>query len=61
MNCESCKGTGQSANAGQPCFFCNGSGQMCDGCGEAMDGDDIDLGGGKCQTCVDAEKEDEKK
>jgi hypothetical protein len=38
------------------CFFCNGSGEMCDGCGEAMTLDDIDLGCGKCQACLDEEE-----
>ena len=37
MDCVDCKGTGKSANEGQGCFVCNGTGLMCDVCGEAID------------------------
>lgn len=31
---------------------------MCDGCGEAMTTDDVDLGCEKCQSCLDEEGND---
>lgn len=34
MNCHDCEGSGESNNPGQCCFFCNGSGTLCDRCGE---------------------------
>lgn len=52
MKCDSCEGTGKSANKGQACFLCNGSGSMCDVCGEACD----DRGQNVCTKCQEEEK-----
>ena len=49
MKCEACDGTGESANKGQRCFFCNGTGGKCDVCGEAVN----DPGEDKCNACAD--------
>jgi RecJ-like exonuclease len=39
--CENCEGTGTVSLPEHPgrvttCFFCNGTGEMCDICGEAI-------------------------
>lgn len=36
MECDDCDGTGESANPGQACFICDGTGEMCDACGESF-------------------------
>lgn len=46
MKCNSCDGTGESANKGQNCFECNGSGLICDECGEAAEDSDT------CESCM---------
>lgn len=33
MNCQFCGGTGDDESVG-PCFYCNGSGNLCDECGK---------------------------
>lgn len=45
--CESCDGSGKGSNDEQDCFDCNGTGEMCDVCGEAINAclcDDADIG-----------------
>jgi len=54
MQCEDCKGTGESANKGEACFMCNGTGTVCDKCGEASEEEGMDV----CMSCV-AEEEAE--
>ncbi len=52
MKCDSCKGSGENTR-GETCFFCGGSGECCDRCGEAMTLDECDMG--MCQACADEE------
>lgn len=52
MTCEACKGTGKSAKPGMPCFMCNGSGEMCDRCGEASE----EPGQNVCDECANGEE-----
>ena len=33
--CEDCGGSGKSAKPGTPCFRCDGTGLICDRCGES--------------------------
>jgi len=49
MKCENCHGTGEGSTEFSACFICDGSGTLCDICGEASDAD-ID-------TCPDCEDE----
>jgi hypothetical protein len=38
MKCDDCDGTGKGGGEdGKPCFRCDGTGELCDVCGEAMD------------------------
>lgn len=37
MKCQECDGTGKSAIPGKRCFFCSGTGELCDKCGESID------------------------
>lgn len=46
MKCEDCNGTGESSKAGKPCFICDGSGELCDVCGEASE-----PGQNVCEEC----------
>ena len=57
MKCESCNGSGQSSNPGQDCFFCNGSGKMCDCCGEALSVEEAEMGD-ICEICESEQEED---
>ena len=60
MKCIDCDGTGKPAvDSDEVCSACNGSGEVCDSCCEAMTTDDIDLGTGSCQQCEDERNEDE--
>lgn len=54
MKCEDCDGTGESEIKGKPCFVCNGTGEMCDVCGEAVD----EAGQNICDACQAEVKED---
>ena len=57
MKCEACNGTGKSAKKDQSCFMCNGTGSMCDICGEAVNDAGMDL----CSACMEREIEKENK
>lgn len=48
MKCEACNGKGESANAGQACFLCDGTGAKCDVCGEAVE----EAGADVCNDCA---------
>jgi hypothetical protein len=45
MECESCKG-----EQGKRCLLCNGTGHVCDKCGEPAEDS-----GGMCMDCIDEE------
>lgn len=47
MKCEGCNGTGESGIKGRPCFECDGMGEKCDVCGEAVD----EKGQNVCNDC----------
>lgn len=54
MKCSDCDGIGEIINPsdpGQPCFFCNGTGELCDHCGEA-----IDVCDGLCDGAIEEEE-----
>lgn len=44
MKCQACKGSGN----GGACLICDGSGQVCDICGEAAE-----VGADTCEDCLD--------
>ena len=48
MNCQACDGTGDGRKFGdRNCSICNGSGSVCDVCGEAVaEGEDL------CGECL---------
>jgi len=47
MTCKNCQGTGESpVNPNLPCIICDGSGSLCDVCGESCD-TGLDL----CPSC----------
>lgn len=51
MNCPSCGGSGFSKLTGvAECFECNGTGALCDTCGEAVD----EAGQNICNACARA-------
>lgn len=52
MTCNDCEGSGDSANKGQACFHCGGTGELCDGCGESCEG-------GTCNACLSEQIESE--
>lgn len=47
MRCESCQGTGDGHIKGRPCSDCDGTGERCDVCGEAVD----EVGQNICNDC----------
>jgi len=47
MKCESCDGKGKD-DAGKTCFACDGSGEICDICGEASE----EPGANVCKECA---------
>lgn len=49
MKCEACNGTGKSSENEQDCFLCDGSGELCDKCGEAS----AEPGENICSKCRD--------
>jgi hypothetical protein len=54
MTCENCQGVGTVERADGStitCFSCNGSGEICDVCGEASD----DFGLNVCDQCREEE------
>lgn len=51
MRCEACKGTGLNAN-NKPCAWCEGTGTMCDYCGESCA-----KGFNLCELCQQEEEE----
>jgi len=54
MTCPECNGTGDSGKPGLRCFFCNGSGSLCDQCGEACGEPGQDL----CEQCAEIAEEE---
>ncbi len=54
MNCQACDGTGDGRKFGdRNCSICNGSGSVCDVCGEAVaEGEDV------CGECEGEREED---
>lgn len=49
MKCHNCDGLGDGGNGQDTCFICNGSGTLCDICGEPSDAD--------IETCYECEAE----
>lgn len=54
MDCSNCYGTGyvHTSNFDGACFFCNGSGTMCDQCGEPSE-EECNV----CSDCISGEEE----
>ena len=56
MKCESCNGTGDGAKKNDHnCSICNGTGCLCDGCGESCE-----IESNICELCLEEQIRKEK-